>query len=98
LLKHEHGMQVSDDLGRIYRNQETHDPADRNRAREIAAQNDPIPVGVLYRNDNVPCYEDHQVADTMNTADRVMSYLEAEFDKFTIDAVGPGSRAAGADV
>jgi 2-oxoglutarate ferredoxin oxidoreductase subunit beta len=97
LLKHENGMQISDDLGRIYRNQETHDPADRNRAREIAAQNDPMPVGVLYRNENVPCYEDHQVADAMNTSDRVRSYLEAEFDKFTIDPVGKGAEPAGAD-
>jgi 2-oxoglutarate ferredoxin oxidoreductase subunit beta len=97
LLKHEKGMQVSGEIGRIYRNQQEHDPSDRNRAREIAAVNDPIPVGILYRNENIPCYEDEQVPDTMNTAERVMSYLEAEFDKFTIDPSGSGARTAGAE-
>jgi hypothetical protein len=88
LLKHENGLQISADLGRIYRNQQVHDPADRNRAREIAAINDPIPVGILYRNETVPCYEDEQVPAALNTADRVANCLEAEFAKFTIEPPG----------
>ena len=88
LLKHQDGLEISPELGRIYRNQEVHDPSDRNRAREISSIHDPIPVGVLYRNPNASCYEDHQVPDRLNTADGVMSYLEAEFDKFTIEASG----------
>jgi 2-oxoglutarate ferredoxin oxidoreductase subunit beta len=85
LLKHENGMRISADLGRIYRNQQEHDPSDRNRAREIAAACDPIPVGILYRDERVPRYEDEQVPDTLNTPQRVLSYLEAEFDKFTVE-------------
>lgn len=88
LLKHENGLHISDDLGRIYRNQETHDPAERNRAREIAAVSDPIPVGILYKNSDIPCYEDHQVSDTMNTPEIVETYLQTEFDKYTI--IPPG--------
>ncbi len=88
LLKHENGLDISPDLGRIYRNQEVHDPADRNRAREMASIHDPIPVGIMYRNEDVPCYEDHQVPDQMNTAEGVMSYLQTEFDKFTIKPAG----------
>jgi len=88
LLKHENGLDISPDLGRIYRNQEVHDPADRNRARELASGHDPIPVGILYRNPDAPCYEDRQVPDRMNTAEGVMSYLETEFDKFTIKPAG----------
>ena len=33
LLSHDDGIRVRPELGRIYRNQESHDPADRNRAR-----------------------------------------------------------------
>ena len=88
LLKHENGLDISDDLGRIYRNQEVHDPSQRNRAREIAAVSDPIPVGILYRNPDVPCYEDFQVPETMNTAETVKNFLETEFDKFTIQPTG----------
>ena len=35
-----------------------HDPANLDRAREIASATDPIPVGILYHNPEVPCYED----------------------------------------
>ena len=87
LLQHPDGMQVPPELGRIYRNQQDHDPSDRNHARQIAAANDPIPVGILYRNENVSCYEDEHVPDTLSSAERVMSYLEAEFDKFTVEPV-----------
>ena len=58
MLTHEDGIQVSPALQKIYRNQERHDPSNMNRAREIASIEDPIPVGVLYRNPGVPCYED----------------------------------------
>jgi len=88
LLKHEDGLEISPDLGRIYRNHEVHDPADRNRAREIASCNDPIPVGILYKNDEVPCLEDWLVPETMNTAETVSDFLSTEFDKFTIDPAG----------
>jgi len=85
LLSHDDGIRVRPELGRIYRNQESHDPADRNRAREIASIADPIPVGVLYRNPDITCYEDMQVPDKMNTAECVSDFLATEFDKFTIN-------------
>jgi len=88
LLKHENGLEISPELGRIYRNQEVHDPADRNRAREMASVSDPIPVGILYRNPAMNCYEDDQVPEQMNTSETVMNYLEKEFDKYTIAPAG----------
>jgi 2-oxoglutarate ferredoxin oxidoreductase subunit beta len=88
LLKHENGLDISPELGRIYRNQEVHDPSDRNRAREIASSHDPIPVGVLYRNPDIPCYEDLQVPDQINTSEGVADFLKTEFDKVTIGPTG----------
>ncbi len=88
ILKHENGLDISPELGRIYRNHEVHDPADRNRAREISSCHDPIPVGVLYRNDEVACLEDWLVPEQMNSADVVADFLSSEFDKFTIDPPG----------
>jgi 2-oxoglutarate ferredoxin oxidoreductase subunit beta len=84
LLHHKEGVQISPNLAKIYRRQEEHDPADGDRAREIAAVADPIPVGVLYRNPHVPCYEDLQRPSRLFTPDVVKSVLETEFDKFTI--------------
>lgn len=88
LLKHENGLTIKPELGRIYRNQEIHDPSNRDRAREIASQNDPIPVGILYKNPDIPCYEDNQVPDIRNTSAGVSSFLNSEFDKVTIDRSG----------
>jgi 2-oxoglutarate ferredoxin oxidoreductase subunit beta len=45
---------------------------------------DPIPVGVLYRNEDVPCYEDLRRSPKPRTAEMVRAGLEAELDKFTV--------------
>ncbi len=54
----------------------------------MASIGDPIPVGILYRNPDMTCYEDVQVPEQMNTPETVMNYLDKEFDKFTIDPTG----------
>jgi 2-oxoglutarate ferredoxin oxidoreductase subunit beta len=84
LLTHENGLQPSPDLTRIYKNQREHDPLDIDRAREIASSVDVIPVGILYRNSDVPCYEDLRHAGQARPAERIRSGLEAELDKFTV--------------
>jgi 2-oxoglutarate ferredoxin oxidoreductase subunit beta len=84
MLTHEDGISVSPALQKIYRNQERHDPSNMNRAREVASIDDPIPVGILYRNPEVPCYEDLRDAGSLRTADRIRATLDAEFDKFTV--------------
>jgi len=84
LLHHEDGIQISPALARVYRNQEQHDPSDLDRAREIASITDAIPVGILYRNREVPCYEDLRDTDYLRTTEFVKSGLEAELDKFTV--------------
>jgi 2-oxoglutarate ferredoxin oxidoreductase subunit beta len=61
-----------------------HDAANIDRAREVASKMDPIPVGILYRNEAVPCYEDLRRSTKMRTPELVRSGLEAEFDKFTV--------------
>ena len=84
LLNHERGLKVSPNLAKIYKNQQVHDPANIDRAREIASSVDPIPVGILYRNPDVPCYEDVRHAGQLRTTELIKTGLEAELDKFTI--------------
>ena len=88
LLNHEDGVTVSPELSRIYRNQENHDPSDRTRAREIATIKDPIPVGVFYKNPDLPCYEDLKANETLVTPAGVCDALNTELDKFTINLAG----------
>lgn len=84
LLTHENGIRPSAAIGKLYRNQLAHDPGDIDRAREIASGLDPLPVGILYRNPEVPCYEDIRRAGRQRTPEMVRVGLESEFDKFTV--------------
>ena len=84
VLNHENGLQVSASLAKVYKNQQAHDPSDINRAREIASNLDPIPVGILYRNPDVPRYEEVRHAGQMRSTDLIEKGLNAEFDKFTV--------------
>jgi 2-oxoglutarate ferredoxin oxidoreductase subunit beta len=83
LLHHEHGLRLSPALAKVYKNQQEHDPANLNRAREIASSADPIPVGILYRNPEVPCYEDVRHAGQLRSTKLIKTGLERELDKFT---------------
>lgn len=84
LLHHRDGLQLSEAVARTYSNNREHDPSKLAAAREMATQLDPIPVGILYRNPAVPCYEDLRRSEKLRTADFIRAGLEAEFDKFTI--------------
>jgi 2-oxoglutarate ferredoxin oxidoreductase subunit beta len=84
LLTHEDGLKYSSGLTKVYKNCQRHDPSDIHRAREIASVIDPVPVGILYRNPDVPCYEELRESHELRTADLIRTGLEAELDKFTV--------------
>jgi 2-oxoglutarate ferredoxin oxidoreductase subunit beta len=84
LLAHADGLLPSAAVARTYRNQLPHDPANLDRAREIASQQGTIPVGILYRNPAVPCYEDLRRSDKLRTPELTRSGLDAELDKYTV--------------
>ena len=84
LLTHEDGVTLSPNLSKVYKTQERHDPSNINRAREVASLADPIPVGILYRNPDVSCYEELRNAGQQRSTRYIKSGLDAEFDKFTI--------------
>jgi 2-oxoglutarate ferredoxin oxidoreductase subunit beta len=84
LLRHADGLQPSAGLSKIYKQQIEHDPINIDRAREIASQADNIPVGILYRNPSVPCYEELRRSDRLVTPEWTRSGLNAELDKYTV--------------
>lgn len=84
VLHHADGLQPSAGTSKLYRNQVEHDPINIDRAREIASQRDVIPVGILYRNPEVPCYEDLRRSTKLVTPSFVRSGLNAELDKYTV--------------
>ena len=84
LLHHKNGVTLSPNISKVYRTQEEHDPSNINRAREIASSADPIPVGILYHNPEVPCYEELRDAGQRRSTRFIKAGFEAELDKFTV--------------
>src|SRR5512144_147359 len=95
LLVHPNGLEASSSLSRVYKNQLAHDPSNIDRAREVASEQETIPVGILYRNPDVPCYEDLRLSDVLRTPALTRAGLEAEFDKYTVwPSAGEHQKAA----
>jgi 2-oxoglutarate/2-oxoacid ferredoxin oxidoreductase subunit beta len=84
ILTHGDGLRLKPNVSRIYKNQETHDPRNKERALAIAALHEEIPVGVLYRDPSVPCYDDLRAGERPNTPALVQTVLNEEFDKVGI--------------
>jgi len=84
LLIHPDGLQADAGRARTYRTHLEHDPSDLGRAREVAANTSVIPVGILYRNPEVPCYEDLVRPDKLRTVEVTRAGLNVEFDKHTV--------------
>jgi 2-oxoglutarate/2-oxoacid ferredoxin oxidoreductase subunit beta len=84
VLTHEDGVTLSPALAKVYKNTLAHDPSDIHRAREIASSTDPIPVGILYHDPEVPCYDELRHSGQLRTPQYVRAGLEAELDKFTV--------------
>jgi 2-oxoglutarate ferredoxin oxidoreductase subunit beta len=84
ILTHEDGITLSPALAKVYKNTAAHDPSDIHRAREIASGIDPIPVGILYHDPEVPRYEELRHAGQLRTPEYIRSGFEAELDKFTV--------------
>ncbi len=84
ILTHEDGVQMSTALSSVYRQTADHDPMDLIQARELVGTSERIPVGILYRNPDVPCYEDLRRSRQLQTPAMVSAGLEEELDKFTI--------------
>jgi len=84
VLHHANALQPSAAVAKIYRNQLEHDPLDLDRARQLADQQGDIPVGILYHDPAVPCYEDIRGGERIVTAERTRAALDAELDKYTV--------------
>lgn len=94
LLHHERSLSISSGLGAIYPNRLEHDPSDIHKAREIASQHDPLPIGILYHDPSVPRYDEIIRSETTHSAGAVRSLLEEEFDRYAVmagDAQGGGT-------
>jgi 2-oxoglutarate ferredoxin oxidoreductase subunit beta len=84
MLHHENSLQLSAGIKSIYKNQVEHDPLDMNRARELAADDNLIPIGILYQNRDIPRYEETRQTGVLRTTETIRKGFEAELDKYSV--------------
>lgn len=84
ILEHPDGIQIPEAMKKVYSNTVEYAPTDLSEARRLAGQQDPVPVGILYRNDDVPCYEDIRASRKTITHEVRRNALDYEFDKFAV--------------
>ncbi|HHM02586.1 MAG TPA: 2-oxoglutarate oxidoreductase [Caldithrix abyssi] len=84
LLTHDDGMVIPDAIKKIYKNVETHDPSNIHKAREYASDMETIPIGILFRDESIPTYDDIRKPTRPNTPSVINEALQQEFDKFGI--------------
>ena len=82
LLVHANGVDVPE-LKTIYKNRRVHDPADLDVARHLADEDTTFKLGIFYRNERCPRYEQTR-RRTVRTAQEKIARLNAEFDRYAV--------------
>jgi 2-oxoglutarate ferredoxin oxidoreductase subunit beta len=82
MLEHPDGVEVPD-LHQIYQDVNRHDPRNMDAAREMAEKTDRIRVGVFFRDESRPRYEETRHLP-LHTTDEKIGILNEELDKYAV--------------
>ena len=82
LLVHDDGVWAAG-LDQVYQNKLPHDPQNLDSARRLAEPGDRIRIGLFYRNENVPRYEELR-RPPARTWDERVDLVSAELDRFSV--------------
>jgi 2-oxoglutarate ferredoxin oxidoreductase subunit beta len=83
LLDHPDGVEVPESLRQIYPNVLRHDPRNLTAAREIAADSSLLRLGVLFRDESNPRYNETRHLP-LHTAEDKIRILNEELDKYAV--------------
>ncbi|MFC1662251.1 hypothetical protein ACFL3S_12510, partial [Gemmatimonadota bacterium] len=81
-LVHDEGVWAAT-LDQVYKRKLYHDPRDLDSARRLAEPGDRIRLGVFYRNEEVPRYEEIRRLPA-RTSDERVEVVSGELDRFAI--------------
>jgi len=82
ILVHENGI-TDPDVEAVYKTQTWHDPLDLDRARSLAEDPGAVRLGLFYRNEDNPVYEETRQLP-FRTPEERMQILNAEFDRYAV--------------
>ena len=84
LLINPENLSLSDGTKKILKTQIEYNEKDILKAKEVAGDEEKIPVGILYRNEDLPCYNDLRKPSRVFTAELKEKAFNKELDKFAI--------------
>ncbi|MFM2417703.1 MAG: hypothetical protein RL385_2426 [Pseudomonadota bacterium] len=84
LLHHERGIPLSAADARTFPRTLDHDPSNLEAARQVAAQSDALPMGILYRNPEAERYDLATVEGLDMSAAQKLTAVEQELARFQI--------------
>ncbi len=84
LLTHEKGINLDKNIARLFPTQQEHDPLNMSKAYDISSQEDVVPIGLLYHNPEVPCYEELSSQGTDIGMEEKLGALNTALDQFAI--------------
>ncbi|MGD8362270.1 MAG: thiamine pyrophosphate-dependent enzyme [Gemmatimonadota bacterium] len=82
MLVHPDGVEVPE-LAGIYKDRVAHDPSDIDAARRYAEDQSVVRIGVYFRDESRPRYEETRHLPTL-TAEEKLNVLEEEFDRYAV--------------
>lgn len=82
MLVHPDGVEVPE-LAEVYKDRVFHDPTDIDAARRYAEDQSKVRLGVFFRDESRPRYEDIRHLPTL-TAEEKLQVLEQEFDRYAV--------------
>ena len=82
MLVHPDGVEVPD-LAEVYKDRVFHDPTDIDAARRYAEDQSLVRLGVYFRDESKPRYEETRHLPTL-TAEEKLQVLEQEFDRYAV--------------
>ena len=82
LLEHEAGIETPE-LHRIYKNQLRHDPSDMRGARRLAETDDVVRLGIFFRDDTLPRYEETRALPAFSAEEKI-GILQEELDRYAV--------------
>ena len=82
LLVHDQGI-GDPDVEKLYQNHIQHDPSNLAEARRLAETGDKIRLGLFYRSESNPCYDEIRRL-TRHTVEEKIEILNSELDKYAV--------------
>lgn len=84
LLKHKNGIQIEDQIAKMYKDVVEHDPSDINKARELAEIHDRQVIGLLYQNKENERYDLYGAHNLGISPEDKKKVINRELDKFAV--------------